>query len=122
MRKKIVTRRGKLENKIRGELARPNPEVGKILDAVDDFEKNNIATIDKLKKKKQVDTKRINGALKQTINAHGPITKLLIGSASKRIYGAMLTDEVEKEKISIRGFLFGLGVSAVLYILLSLIF
>jgi hypothetical protein len=120
--RKIVTRRGKLENKIRVELAKPKPEVGKILDAVDDFEKNNIATIEKLKKRKQVDTKRINGALKQTINAHGPITKLLIGSASKRIYGAMLTDEVDKEKISIRGFLLGIGTSIVLYIILSLIF
>lgn len=120
--KKIVTRRGKLENKIRAELSKPKPEVGLILDAIDDFEKDNIETIDKLKRKKQLDTKRINGALKQTINAHGPITKLLIGSASKRIYGALLTDETEREKISIRGFLLGLTTSTVLYILLSLLF
>ena len=85
--RKIVTRRGKLENKIRVILEGPTPEVGKILDAVDDFESANIATIDKLKKKKQVTTKKINGAIKQTIHAHGPITKLLIGSCSKRIYG-----------------------------------
>lgn len=122
MRKKIVTRKGKLENKIRTELLKPKPDVGVILDAVDEFEKDNIETIEKLKRKKQLDTKRINGALKQTINAHGPITKLLIGSASKRIYGSLLSDEPEKEKISIRGFLLGLATSTVLYILLSLIF
>lgn len=122
MRKKIVTRKGKLENKIRTELLKPKPDVGVILDAVDEFEKDNIETIEKLKRKKQLDTKRINGALKQTINAHGPITKLLIGSASKRIYGSLLSDETEKEKISIKGFLLGLATSTVLYILLSLIF
>lgn len=29
--------------------------------------------------------KRINGALRNTIHSHGPITEQLIGSASKRI-------------------------------------
>jgi hypothetical protein len=122
--KKIVTRRGKLESKISvilTGLANPELEVGKILDAVDDFESANLATIDKLKKKKQVDSKRINGALKQTINAHGPITKLLIGSASKRIYGSMLTDEQEKEKISIKGFLYGIGLSVIINVIWALI-
>lgn len=120
--RKIVTRRGKLENNIIKILEGPTPEVGEILDSVDEFEIANIATIDKLKKKKQVDSKRINGALKQTINAHGPITKLLIGSASKRIYGSMLTDEIVKEKISIRGFLLGVGVSITVYVIITLIF
>ena len=114
--RKIVTRRGKLENKIRLILSESKPEVGPILDAVDDFEKDNIATIEKLKKKKQIDSKRINGALKQTINAHGPITKLLIGSASKRIYGALLTNETEKEnkKFSIKSLIIGFILGVVL--------
>lgn len=122
--RKNVTRRGKLENKLRAELALPNPEVGRLLDAIDEFEADNIATIEKLKKKKQVDTKRINGALKQTINAHGPITKLLIGSASKRIYGSMLTDENEdeKEKVSIKGYLLGITTSVIVYVILTIIF
>ena len=120
--RKIVTRRGKLENKIRLILDGSNPDVGKILDAVDSFESDNIATIDKLKKKKQIDSQRINGALKQTINAHGTITKVLLGSATKRIMGALLTDEVEKEKISIRGFLLGFGISTVIYVILTLMF
>jgi len=122
--KKIVTRKGKLENKIRvilNGLANPEPEVGMILDAVDEFENANISTIDKLKKESQVDTKRINGALKQTINAHGPITKLLIGSASKRIYGSLLSDEKDKEKISIKGFLYGVGLSFIIYVIMTLI-
>lgn len=113
--KKIVTRRGKLENKIRIELSKTDPQVGNVLDAVDDFEKNNIATIEKLKKKKQIDTKRINGALKQTINAHGPITKLLIGSCSKRIYGSLLTNEVDKgeKKYSIKSIIIGIVIGLI---------
>lgn len=107
--KKIVTRRGKLENKITIELSKIDPKVGNVLDAVDDFEKDNIATIDKLKKKKQIDTKRITGALRQTINAHGPITKLLIGSCTKRVYGALLTNENEKveSRYSIKSIIIG---------------
>ena len=122
--RKNVTRKGRLENKLRAELAMPKPEIGKLLDAIDEFEADNIATIEKLKKKKQVDTKRINGALKQTINAHGPITKLLIGSASKRIYGSMLTDENEdkKERVSIKGFLLGVATSVIVYVILTIMF
>lgn len=120
--KKNVTRRGKLENKLRAELANPKPDVGKLLDAIDEFEKDNIATIEKLKKKKQIDTKRINGALKQTIQAHGDITKVLIGSATKRIYGALLTNEPEKEKISIKGYLLGVSTSVIMYFILTIIF
>ena len=122
--RKIVTRKAKLENKIRGILSglpSPEPEVSKILDAVDDFESANLATIDKLKKKKKITSNRINGALKQSINAHGPITKLLIGSASKRIHGSLLTDEPEKEKISIKGFLYGVGLSFIIYVIVALI-
>jgi len=33
------------------------------------------------------------GALRETIRAHGPITKLLIGSAAKRISGTILASE-----------------------------
>lgn len=108
--RKNVTRRGKLENRLRTELAMPKPEIGKLLDAVDEFEKDNIATIEKLKKKKQLDTKRINGAIRQTIQAHGPITMLLIGSCTKRIYGSLLTNEIEKpeSKFSIKSIILGL--------------
>lgn len=42
--------------------------------------------------------KLINGALKQTINAHGPITEKRIGSATKRILGALRRIKRSKEK------------------------
>lgn len=93
----LKTRRGKLAEKLKSELSNPSPNIDKILDSIDVYEKDNLETIEKLRKDKVFDTKRINGALKQTINAHGPITKLLIGSATKRIHGALL-DNTPKEK------------------------
>lgn len=89
----LKTRRGKLKEKIRYELAKAQPDLDAILIHIDEYEEANLATIEKLKKEKQVDTKKINGALKQTINAHGPITKILIGSATKRIYGALMVNK-----------------------------
>jgi len=95
----LKTRRGKLEAKLNVEIFHTNlSEISmeKILKAIDEYEKDNLETIEKFKKQKLVDTKRINGALKQTINAHGPITKVLIGSATKRVYGALL-EPISKE-------------------------
>lgn len=89
----LKTRKGRLENKIELELVKTNPDKETILQAVCDFEADNIATIDKFKKAKDYDTKKISGALKQCINTHGPITKQFIGSATKRIYGALITDK-----------------------------
>ncbi len=57
--------------------------------------KDDLTYIEKLKRKRILEIKRINGGLKQTINDHGPITKQLIGSASKRIYGALLSNKKE---------------------------
>ena len=91
----LRTRKGKLKSQIELELSREEPDIHKILEFIDLYEKNNLDTIKKLKRKKESDVKKINGALKQTINAHGPITKELIGSASKRIHGSLL--EVKKE-------------------------
>ena len=77
------------------------------------------AEIEKLKKEKLYETKRISGALKQTINAHGPITSLLIGSATKRIYGALLSNgthdipyvKIHKATLTILLMLFILGLT-----------
>ncbi len=91
----LKTRRGKLEEKINKELLSITPNTEIILQHVEEYEKDNLETIDKLRKNKLIDTKKINGALKQTINAHGPITKLLIGSATKRIYGALLDTTIK---------------------------
>lgn len=93
----LRTRKGKLKYNIEYELAKEVPDINNILSFVDLYEKSNLQTIKKLKRGKQVDIKKINGALKQTINAHSVITKELIGSAGKRVYGALL--EKEKETI-----------------------
>jgi len=89
------TRGGSLRRKIQLELSSTTPSLKNILKYVDEYESSNLATIDKLKRKRAVEMNRINGALKSTITAHGPITKVLIGSASKRIFGAMLVDPNE---------------------------
>ena len=97
----LKTRRYKLQNKLKIELNKVAPDIEKILNSIDDYEKDNLETIRKLKREKQVTTKKINGALKSCITAHGPITKLLIGSATKRIYGNLLTkDPAPEPKLS----------------------
>lgn len=44
--------------------------------------------------KKRTEKQRVNkiviGGLREAIRAHGPITKLLIGSAAKRITGTLI--------------------------------
>ena len=46
---------------------------------------------------KKTERKRLNkiivGGLRETIRVHGPITKLLIGSAAKRIIGTLLAKD-----------------------------
>lgn len=122
---KFKTRKGRLQQKIKDEVSQTSPKVDKILKAVDEYEKDNVNTIDKLKKEKKVEMNRINGALKQTLNAHPVITKELIGSVSKRIYGALIVNpnqqEKKKQKISIRdiliGIVLGIAITSVLLIL-----
>jgi len=92
----LKTRRGKLKNNLESNLLNKtvgSNEIEIILKMVDEYEKDNLNTIEKLKRAKKVELNKINGALKQTIHAHGPITKILIGSASKRIYGALLDNQ-----------------------------
>ena len=97
MKNKIYfTRRGKLKSGLELNLLNKtvgSSEIEDILNIVDEYEKDNLDTIEKLKRDKKVELNKINGALKQTIHAHGPITKILIGSASKRIYGSLLNNK-----------------------------
>lgn len=108
----LKTRRGKLSDKIKNELETKNPNLDKVLNIIDDYEKNNLESIEKLRKEKLYETKRISGALKQTINAHGPITALLIGSATKRIHGSLLSNGSKEQNpyIKIHKATFFLGV------------
>jgi len=122
--KKFKTRREKLKDKIELELKSPIPNIANILDSLDDYEKDNLGTIKNLKREKTVTLKKINGGLKSAIDAHGPITKLLIGSASKRIYGALLSTPVEKQitrnKRNNELLRIVLEISAILYIIFTL--
>lgn len=93
------TRKNKLRKKLETVLHRIEPtqtELDFLIAVFEEYQKDNLDTIDKLKRDRQLETKRISGALKQTINAHGPITSQFIGSATKRIHGALLSN-VKKE-------------------------
>lgn len=98
------SRSGKLRNNLVNNFLNKKiteKDIQKIIAIVDEYEKANLSTIEKLKRDKILDAKRINGALKQTIHAHGAITKELIGSASKRIMGALLINE-KKESFMVK--------------------
>lgn len=96
----IATREGVLMLNIKCELASPKPNPDKILAHIKQYEKKNLETIEKLRREKHIETNKIKGALKSTIHAHGPITMVLIGSATKRIYGSLLADNnTQKENI-----------------------
>jgi hypothetical protein len=97
------TRRGNLKSNLEYKLLNKkigSSEIDLILTMVDAYEKDNLDTIDKLKREKKIELNRINGALRQTIDAHGDITKILIGSASKRIYGALLVNNTKQNFIT----------------------
>lgn len=100
----LKTRRGKLKLRLTEALKNTTTSeknIEQLLIAVDEYEQNNLAAIAKLKKDKIATLAKINGALKQTIKAHGPITMILIGSASKRIYGSLI-DNNKKESFITR--------------------
>ena len=111
---RLKTRKGRLELRIKQEFEKEVPSYEKIIEIVEKYNQDNLNTIEKLKKIKKVEMKRINGALRQTINAHGVINKALIGSATKRIYGALIVnpnqEETEDKRFSVRDILIGLTV------------
>jgi len=100
----LKTRRGKLEENIRVEMGKKFPNIELILKYIDEYEKDNLDTIEKLKRDKVLDAKRINGAIKQFLNVHPVLTKLLIGSLTKRILGSLLSDEKPKKYNKIQEF------------------
>jgi len=82
------------------------------------YEQSNLELINKLKRSKTIETNKINGALKQTINAHGAIDKRLIGSATKRIYGSLLNNEEPKFKFHFNSFFWGVIISTILILII----
>jgi hypothetical protein len=122
---KLLTRKGRLEDQIQTELNKELPKTEEIIKIVDAYQLDNVKTIGKLKKEKKVELKRINGALKQSIDAHGPITKVLIGSATKRIYGSMLANyapKKENKKFPLKPFVIGVVLSTIVDLLVYLLF
>lgn len=90
---KFRNRKDRLLYEIESELRAKNPSVERLFDIFEQHEKDNISLIEKLNKKKRPVLNKINGALKQSINAHGPITTSNFGSAAKRVYGSLLEEE-----------------------------
>ena len=90
-----ILKKGKkvLRDKVVKELASEKPNVDKLMASVFQYEERNIRELTKLKRQKKATERKIMGALKQTIFAHGPITEQYISSATKRIYGSILLEE-----------------------------
>ena len=120
---KYKSRDEKLRNAIEDEFARKVPSVDGMMEVVKRYESVNLKTIDKLQRQKKVYTNRINGALKQAINSHGPITKTLLGSVTKRVYGSLIEIEKEKnKKINLKSFLLGVIVTLLIIGFIKLIY
>lgn len=108
------TRESILASKLSEELDSGKPNINNIIDIFDNCSVIDIKTLNKLKLKKKIDIKRISGGLKQCIHSHGPIYLKDIPSAAKRVYGALLINEVElpstRFKDVLIGFLIGFTV------------
>lgn len=89
-----------------------------IIDLFKKYEISNLNHIKKLNKRRSFEHNRIKGGLRQTINAHGPITKELIPSATKRISGALITNENIIPKVNLNSFIWGLIIGSLIIILL----
>ncbi len=110
--KKLETEIQELYNK--GELSAEN-----IINLFKKYEESNIKLIEKLKRPRLLEKRKINGALKQTINAHGPIDSKLIGSASKRISGALINNDKPTLTFNFNSFLWGVIIGSAIIILLQ---
>jgi hypothetical protein len=119
---KFRTRKARLLYEIESELKVKNPNSERLLDIFEQYEGDNIDLINKLKKKKRSVLNKINGAIKQSINAHGPITTSNFGSAAKRIYGSLLEEESEDEINYLKIFFINFIIWSVFYSILFSIY
>lgn len=118
---RFKSRKKKLQEGLEEVFSKQPLDIDEVIELVDVYEQDNLDTIDKCKRDKRLELVKINGALKQTIDAHGPITKVLIGSAAKRIYGSLLLEtekEEPKPKVSIRYVVGGLILGLIIGLLL----
>ena len=119
---KFKTRKARLLYEIESELRAKNPKPERLLDVFEQYEGDNIDLINKLKKKKRPVLNKINGAIKQSINAHGPITMSNFGSAAKRVYGSLLEEESENEFNYLKIFFINFIIWSVFYSILFSIY
>ena len=110
----------KLKSEVQELLKNKTITSDEIINVFMKYEDINIKTIEKLNKERVVERNRIKGALRQTINAHGPIDMKLIGSATKRISGALITSKESnpKTKPNFNSFIWGLIVGSLIVLLL----
>ena len=115
MKKIFKSNRDIVKLSVEHELYKTNPNIENIMEFIDEYQSNNTKEINNLKRDKIVTTNKISGALKQTINAHGPIDYKHIASATKRIYGSFLvSNNVNNFKIKF-WYLFVIIFSLLLY-------
>jgi hypothetical protein len=93
-------------------------EIVDIIYLFEKYESKNLSIIDKLNRVRVLEQNRIKGGLKQTINAHGPIDKKLIGSATKRIYGALLSNSKPTIYFHLNSFVWGVILTTLITLLL----
>jgi hypothetical protein len=115
----MIKRTPKIEKEIDELINSNNVSSESIYNLFLKYESNNIKQINKLTRIKKVEVNRIKGGLKQTIKAHGPIDSKLIGSATKRIYGALLSNETPKLQFHLNSFVWGLIAATLIIILLK---
>jgi hypothetical protein len=107
----------KIETEVRKLWESDNLSDDKIIGLFKKYEQSNIIQIKKLKKRRVNEYNKIKGGLRQTINAHGPITKELIPSATKRIHGALLTNENIIPKFNLNSFIWGVIIGSLIILL-----
>jgi hypothetical protein len=90
--------RYKLDNNILNKTI-TEKEIEMIISFVRDYEADNINMIENLMRERVIESNRIKGAIKQFLNNHPVLTKELIGSLTKRILGAQLSNKKKKETI-----------------------
>lgn len=112
---KFRTRRARLFYEIESELRANKPSPERLLDIFEQYEVDNISLIHKLKKKKKVTLNKINGAIKQSIKAHGNISESNFSSTSKRIYGSLLENEPEESVNYLKIFLINFILYTIFY-------
>lgn len=114
----MIRKYRKINNEIDALIRSGNLNKDELLNIFKAYEHTNIKLIEKLSKRRKLEKRRISGALKQTINAHGHITPELIGSATKRVHGALLNNVDDPTKPNVNSFIWGLIIGVLIMLLI----